>query len=149
QPPDKVSLIRWLERAVEQGLVSKDGRGLRNHPFRYWLPEREAVWRQDPLACLHMPELFDPQAFRPRPPCACPGFPTRTVPRRRNDRCRIWHGDQDSAPARRSESVPQRGRDSSKSRVASPLWNRLSALLSDRPGAPLGAAVRLDPPQRR
>jgi hypothetical protein len=60
QPPDKVSLSRWLERAVEQGLVMKDGRGLRNHPFRYWLPEREAAWRQDPLACLHMPELLDP-----------------------------------------------------------------------------------------
>ena len=49
RPPERISLLRWLLR--------KDGQGLRNKPFRYWLPEMEEAWRQDPLACFLMPEL--------------------------------------------------------------------------------------------
>jgi hypothetical protein len=60
-PPGKVTLSRWLEGAVSRELLLKDGRGRRDHPFRYWLPEREAVWRHDPLARILLPELFDPQ----------------------------------------------------------------------------------------
>jgi RecA-family ATPase len=56
--PDKVSLARWLERAVELGLLRKDGRGNKSLPYRYWLPEREEVWRQDPIAAALMPELL-------------------------------------------------------------------------------------------
>ncbi len=59
--PDLVSVARWLERAVELGLLRKDGMGKRNHPYRYWLPEREEPWRQDPLAAALMPELFRPE----------------------------------------------------------------------------------------
>jgi hypothetical protein len=44
-----VTLRRWLERAVEEGLVRRDGGGRRDSPYRYWLPESEARWRQDPL----------------------------------------------------------------------------------------------------
>jgi hypothetical protein len=58
QRPDRASLGRWLERAVEMGLLRKDGMGKRNHPYRYWLPEREGPWRQDPLSAALMPELF-------------------------------------------------------------------------------------------
>jgi hypothetical protein len=65
--PDKVTLSRWLERAVDQGLVRKDGRGRRSHPFRYWLPEREEHWRQDPVASLLMPELLAPAASQADP----------------------------------------------------------------------------------
>ena len=65
--PDKVTLSRWLERAVDQGLVRKDGRGRRSHPFRYWLPEREEHWRQDPVASLLMPELLAPGASQADP----------------------------------------------------------------------------------
>jgi hypothetical protein len=36
----------------------RDGEGKRGKPFRYWLPGKEEVWRQDPLAILHMPELL-------------------------------------------------------------------------------------------
>jgi hypothetical protein len=43
EPPDRVSLSRWLERAVDLGLLRKDGRGFKNDPFRYWLPGREAA----------------------------------------------------------------------------------------------------------
>jgi len=48
----------WLERAVEMGLVRKDGLGGKRKPYRYWLPEREEVWRQDPIAAALMPELL-------------------------------------------------------------------------------------------
>jgi hypothetical protein len=50
--PHLVTLGRWLGRAVERGLIASDGAGLKNDPFRFWLPEREAVWRQDPLYVL-------------------------------------------------------------------------------------------------
>ena len=43
--PDRASLARWLERAVERGLLRKDGMGKRNHPYRFWLAEREEVRR--------------------------------------------------------------------------------------------------------
>jgi hypothetical protein len=56
--PDKATLGRWLERAVEMGLLRKDGRGQKSHPYRYWLPEREDAWRQDPFSAALMPELF-------------------------------------------------------------------------------------------
>jgi hypothetical protein len=61
RPPDRLTLRRWLERAVSQGLLRNDGAGRRSHPFRYWLPEMEVVWRKDPLATLTMPELFEPE----------------------------------------------------------------------------------------
>ena len=57
--PDKVSLYRWLRRAVELGLLRQDGLGEKGQPFRYWLPESEARWRDDPIALLFMPELKD------------------------------------------------------------------------------------------
>jgi hypothetical protein len=56
--PDKTMLGRWLERAVGLGLLRKDGGGLKGRPYRYWLPEREDVWRQDPISSALMPELF-------------------------------------------------------------------------------------------
>ena len=50
--PHPSTFSRWLSRAVERGLIACDGTGMKNSPFRYWLPEREAVWRQDPLYIL-------------------------------------------------------------------------------------------------
>jgi hypothetical protein len=79
QPPDKVSLARWLEKAVELGLLREDGRGHKSHPFRYWLAEREQPWREDPISALLMPELFqtaesaaDPTGPTPVPPGSTP-----------------------------------------------------------------------------
>ena len=57
-PPEYSTILRWLETAAAQGLVRKAGKGIRSQPFRYWLPSREAAWREDPLAFLHMPEVF-------------------------------------------------------------------------------------------
>jgi AAA domain len=37
--PDDVTLYRWLERAVAEGKLQRDGHGRRGRPFRYGLPE--------------------------------------------------------------------------------------------------------------
>ena len=58
--PDATTLYRWLRRAVAAGLLRQDGHGHRDQPFRYWLAENEERWRKDPLARIHMPELFSP-----------------------------------------------------------------------------------------
>jgi hypothetical protein len=47
-PPSGATLWRWLEQAVSQGLVCRDGSGRKREPFRYWLREREEQWRQTP-----------------------------------------------------------------------------------------------------
>ncbi len=48
--PSDRTLLRWLERAVAEGRLRREGTGHRNAPFRYWLPEREAEFQEDPLA---------------------------------------------------------------------------------------------------
>jgi AAA domain-containing protein len=55
---DRKTLTRWLERAVGDGWLAKDGEGTNEKPYRYWLPERVEAWLKDPLAMVHMPELF-------------------------------------------------------------------------------------------
>jgi hypothetical protein len=30
-------------------MILREGTGRRSDPFRYWLPEREAVWRESPF----------------------------------------------------------------------------------------------------
>jgi hypothetical protein len=52
EPPSAMTVWRRLDKAVEQGVVLCEGKGTRRDPFRYWLPEREAVWKQDPLQVL-------------------------------------------------------------------------------------------------
>ena len=49
RPPSATTLWRRLDQAVEQGLVSCEGKGSKSDPFRYWLAEREAVWKEAPL----------------------------------------------------------------------------------------------------
>jgi hypothetical protein len=50
--PSPPTLWRWLERAVAQGLLCREGTGRKNDPYRYWLPGQEEKWRQDPIASL-------------------------------------------------------------------------------------------------
>jgi AAA domain len=57
--PSKMTVKRWLEKAVAEGHLRKDGHGLASHPFRYWLPKREEDWRRDPECLLTMPELME------------------------------------------------------------------------------------------
>ena len=51
ESPSHTAVSRWLERAVVQGLLRRDGNGHRDAPFRYWVAAREAEWlkEQDPL----------------------------------------------------------------------------------------------------
>jgi hypothetical protein len=41
---------------VQRGLIAVEGAGRKADPFRYWLPEREAVWKEDPFY-----EIFEAQ----------------------------------------------------------------------------------------
>ena len=47
--PSDTTLWRWLERAAARDLLLREGSGHRTEPFRYWLAEKEAVWRDDPI----------------------------------------------------------------------------------------------------
>jgi hypothetical protein len=59
EKPSPVTLYRWLERAVARGLVVRDGTGIRDKPFRYWLKGQEALWKDDPLCFARRQELHD------------------------------------------------------------------------------------------
>lgn len=52
--PAAATLWRWLERAVNEGKVLREGCGTRLEPFRYWLPGQEERWAADPD---RLPEL--------------------------------------------------------------------------------------------
>ncbi len=43
--PGATQLKLWLGRAVERGLILREGTGRKSEPFRYWLPASEAKWR--------------------------------------------------------------------------------------------------------
>jgi len=84
--PHSHTLWRWLSRAVQLNLVSRDGAGRKYDPFRYWLPECEQEWkRRDPFYQLkedqrrflaHPPHKFDADALRARfPPQDLPASP--------------------------------------------------------------------------
>ncbi|HZT79901.1 MAG TPA: AAA family ATPase [Gemmataceae bacterium] len=55
--PDEKTLWRWLERAVAEGKVLRKGTGLRNSPFRYWLPEAERRWKKSSFYVGDLPDL--------------------------------------------------------------------------------------------
>jgi hypothetical protein len=71
EAPGAVTLWRWLERPVAQGLVLREGSGRKSAPYRYWLPGQEKRWSRPPgeaeLARLaeHLNSLPDPLAHRP------------------------------------------------------------------------------------
>jgi hypothetical protein len=50
--PEPTALWRWLDRARDLGRLLCEGTGKKGDPFRYWLPEREAVWNEDPIYVL-------------------------------------------------------------------------------------------------
>jgi hypothetical protein len=53
-PPAETSLRRWLHEAITRGLLRCEGEGTPESPLRYWLPEAEQRWKDDPLY-----ELFE------------------------------------------------------------------------------------------
>jgi hypothetical protein len=49
-PPSKLTLWKWLGRAVQEGRVLQDGLGTRRDPFKYRLPGMVEKWHQKFLA---------------------------------------------------------------------------------------------------
>jgi hypothetical protein len=47
--PKSITLWRALDHALKQNLIARDGAGRKSDQFPYWLPEREAVWKLDPI----------------------------------------------------------------------------------------------------
>lgn len=64
-PPDRSTLLRWLTRATEQGLIRRSGSGYRGNAFRYWLAEREPLLYPGQNA-----SEAEKQAWRDPPGCA-------------------------------------------------------------------------------
>jgi hypothetical protein len=58
--PHPGALWRWLDRAVDDGLVLRDGLGRKNHPFRYWLPGAEDRWIERGFYREDLPDLDPP-----------------------------------------------------------------------------------------
>lgn len=50
--PADSTLWTWLERACNLGQLRRQGSGRKTDPFRYWLPDQEQVWQQDPMLVL-------------------------------------------------------------------------------------------------
>jgi archaellum biogenesis ATPase FlaH len=48
EPPESSTLWRWLDRAVSQRVLLREGTGRKNDPFRYWLPGDEERLKQPP-----------------------------------------------------------------------------------------------------
>jgi hypothetical protein len=60
--PSRTTVFKWLTRAGDRGLLAHAGTGRRSDPFRYWLPEKEAAWKANPLYELFKddPDLLEP-----------------------------------------------------------------------------------------
>lgn len=58
--PHAAALWRLLDRAVNDGLVLRDGLGRKNQPFRYWLPGAEDRWMERGFYLEDLPELDPP-----------------------------------------------------------------------------------------
>jgi len=55
QTVDKVTLWRWLDRAVKEGLLKQSGLGRKYAPFVYWLQCNEERWALNPRQDTDMP----------------------------------------------------------------------------------------------
>jgi hypothetical protein len=56
--PSKATLWRWLDRAVDDQLVLREGAGRCNSPYRYFLPEKLSQWLDDPLEFIDEPDMY-------------------------------------------------------------------------------------------
>jgi hypothetical protein len=56
--PSKATLWRWLDRAVDEGLVLREGEGRCNSPFRYYIAEKIVQWLDDPLQFIDEPDMY-------------------------------------------------------------------------------------------
>jgi hypothetical protein len=58
--PGATALWQWLEKAVADGRLAREGAGAKNDPFLYWLPGKEVEWPDDPLWFLSVEDPYDP-----------------------------------------------------------------------------------------
>jgi hypothetical protein len=47
--PDDTTLWRWLDQALRDGRVLRDGTGRKNEPYRFCLPAKAEAWCADPI----------------------------------------------------------------------------------------------------
>ena len=59
--PDETTLWRWLDRAVRDGRILRDGTGRKNAPYRYCLPAKAEAWRADPVHSDNLAAWFKAQ----------------------------------------------------------------------------------------
>jgi hypothetical protein len=64
--PAKLTLWKWLGRAVRERRVEQNGRGTRKDPFRYALPGMREKWQQKFLDSF-LNSLDDPRPAKPSP----------------------------------------------------------------------------------
>ena len=57
--PAPMTLWRWLDRAVHEKRIFRDGLGRSRKPFRYWLAGQEERWKYDSMHFEQMPSLED------------------------------------------------------------------------------------------
>src|SRR5262245_31348988 len=53
--PSEATLWRWLDRALTDSRVQRDGSGRSRSPFRYWLTGQEKRWASDPDRLADLP----------------------------------------------------------------------------------------------
>ena len=63
--PDETTLWRWLDRAVRDGRILRDGTGRKNAPYRYCLPAKAEAWRADPIHPDNLVAWFKAQGANP------------------------------------------------------------------------------------
>ena len=61
---DNVTLWRWLDRAVKEGLLKQSGLGRKHTPFVYWLPCNEERWTFNPRQDSDMPYWDEREALK-------------------------------------------------------------------------------------
>jgi hypothetical protein len=52
--PGDVTLRKWLQQALNDNLVVRDGVGTKNKPYRFWTKSREKQWILDPFGADEM-----------------------------------------------------------------------------------------------
>ena len=74
--PDESTLWRWLELAVAEGRLQRDGTGRSNSPFQYWLKESEERWKLKYADLDPLPPLEDifPDPYKNLPPLLPPSI---------------------------------------------------------------------------
>jgi hypothetical protein len=75
EAPAATTLWRWLERAVAQGLILREGTGRKSDPYCYWLPGQEVKW-QRPRWEEEVTRLIERMSESAAPPAGGPPSPS-------------------------------------------------------------------------